>query len=104
MRLDLDGLKTSIEQALADYLPQHSDIAPELVEAMRYAVLGGGKRLRPMFACSACTALGGNLSDVLPAACAVEYVHTYSLVHDDLPAMDDDALRHGRAATHIAHG
>ncbi len=104
MTLDLASLKQSIEHALSQHLPATSDIAPALVDAMRYAALGGGKRLRPMFTCAAATALGGNLDKALPAACAVELVHTYSLVHDDLPAMDDDELRHGKPATHIAHG
>ncbi len=104
MTLDLASLKESIEHALSQHLPTTSAIAPGLVDAMRYAALGGGKRLRPMFTCAAATALGGDLQRALPAACAVELVHTYSLVHDDLPAMDDDELRHGKPATHIAHG
>jgi geranylgeranyl diphosphate synthase type II len=104
MTPDLASLKESIEHALSHHLPAASEIAPELVDAMRYAVLGGGKRLRPMFTCTATTALGGTLESALPAACAVELVHTYSLVHDDLPAMDDDDLRHGKAATHVVHG
>ena len=71
---------------------------------MRYAALGGGKRLRPMLTCASCMAFGGRLEDALPPACAVELIHAYSLVHDDLPAMDDDALRRGKPSCHAAYG
>lgn len=71
-----------------------------LAEASRYALLGGGKRLRPVLALAGCEAAGGDPKDALAAACALEMVHTYSLVHDDLPAMDDDDLRRGRPTTH----
>ncbi len=104
MSNDLETLKASIDQALAQRLPDTSVIAQPVVDAMRYGTLGGGKRLRPMFVCAACTGLGGELSHAVPAACALEFVHTYSLIHDDLPAMDNDDLRHGRAATHIEFG
>ncbi len=72
----------------------------ELYEAMRYMVLGGGKKLRPVLVLLACEACGSPVDDALPAACAVEMVHTYSLIHDDLPAMDDDDLRHGCPSCH----
>ena len=75
-----------------------------LVEAVRYALLGGGKRLRPALARLACAACGGSDADVLPAALALEMVHTYSLVHDDLPCMDDDDLRRGRPTCHVVYG
>ena len=71
---------------------------------MRYATLGGGKRIRPMLVCATCTGLGGALEDALAPACALEFMHAYSLVHDDLPAMDDDELRHGLPSTHIKYG
>ena len=71
---------------------------------MRYATLGGGKRIRPMLVCATCTGLGGALEDALAPACAVEFMHAYSLVHDDLPAMDDDDLRHGLPSNHIKFG
>ena len=70
--------------------------------AMRYAVLGGGKRLRPVLCLMAAEACGGEAEAALPAACALEMVHTYSLIHDDLPAMDDDDLRRGRPTCHRA--
>jgi geranylgeranyl diphosphate synthase type II len=69
---------------------------------MRYAVLGSGKRLRPVLCLAACEAVGGTVEQALPAACALEMIHAYSLVHDDLPALDDDDLRRGRATVHVA--
>jgi geranylgeranyl pyrophosphate synthase len=104
MTTDPRELKATIEDALDHYLPAQSPLAPELVEAMRYATLSGGKRLRPMLVCAACTAVGGALEDALAPACAVEFVHAYSLIHDDLPAMDDDALRHGLPSNHVRFG
>ncbi len=75
-----------------------------LDEAMRYSLLAGGKRIRPVLALAAARAVGGAPEDVLPAAAAIELVHTYSLIHDDLPAMDDDDLRRGRPTCHITYG
>lgn len=77
---------------------------PDLHEAMRYSLLGGGKRLRPLMVIAAAEALGGSAEQALPVACAVEMVHTYSLIHDDLPAMDDDDLRRGRPTNHKVFG
>jgi geranylgeranyl pyrophosphate synthase len=104
MKTDLRELKRTVEDALDHYLPAQSPIAQELVEAMRYATLSGGKRLRPMLVCAACTGVGGPLEDALAPACAVEFIHAYSLVHDDLPAMDDDAVRHGLPSNHVRFG
>lgn len=101
---ELDGLQAAIEDALRGFLPQRSPIAQALLDAMGYAALGGGKRFRPLLACAACTAFGGRVEDALPPACAVEFIHAYSLVHDDLPAMDDAALRRGAPSCHAAHG
>src|SRR5512134_2147192 len=75
-----------------------------LVEAMRYATLGGGKRMRPLLAYAAGEFAGADPGDVDAVAAAVEMIHAYSLVHDDLPCMDDDALRRGKPACHVAHG
>lgn len=75
-----------------------------LTAAMRYALLGGGKRLRPLLALAGAEAVAGRLNDALPAACAVEMIHAYSLIHDDLPAMDDDDQRRGRPTCHKAFG
>jgi len=104
MTTDLAELRRTVEDALAHHLPQQSELAAVLVEAMRYAALGGGKRLRPMLACAACEAVGGALEDALAPACAVEFIHAYSLLHDDLPAMDDDELRHGLPSGHVKFG
>jgi geranylgeranyl diphosphate synthase, type II len=73
-----------------------------IVEAMRYALMSGGKRLRPVLCLAACETVGGNSTLALPIACSLEMIHTYSLIHDDLPAMDDDTLRRGRPTCHIA--
>ncbi|NWO08090.1 MAG: polyprenyl synthetase family protein [Alteromonadaceae bacterium] len=86
-------LDRSIEQASA---------SERLQEAMRYSVLGGGKRIRPALCLAAAQAMGENFEKALVPACAIELVHAYSLIHDDLPAMDDDNLRRGRPTTHIA--
>ena len=104
MTAEPGAVKAAIEDALTGFLPSRSPIAQPLVDAMRYAALGGGKRLRPMLTCAACTAFGGRLQDALAPACAVELIHAYSLVHDDLPAMDDDALRRGESSCHAAYG
>jgi geranylgeranyl diphosphate synthase, type II len=91
-----------IESALSDACRWPSDCPARLGEAMRYSLLAPGKRLRPALVLMACEAVGGDLQIALAGAVAVEMVHAYSLVHDDLPAMDDDDLRRGRPTTHIA--
>lgn len=95
-----------VQSALDDYLPAVSTEpqlqSGRLYEAMRYSVLAGGKRLRPVLAMATCKALGGDPENAVPAACALELIHAYSLVHDDLPAMDNDDLRRGRPTCHIA--
>ena len=100
----LQALVARAEQALSTSLPQAEHSPPELHRAMRYAVLGGGKRLRPLLVYATAQALGQDGPQLDPAACAVELIHAYSLVHDDLPAMDDDALRRGRPTCHIVFG
>jgi farnesyl diphosphate synthase len=105
MTIDRDSLAElvqRIEVALGERLPQRSDLSPTLIAAMRYATLGGGKRIRPLLTCATATSLGAQLSRVVGAACAAEYIHAYSLIHDDLPSMDDDDLRRGRPTVHIA--
>lgn len=97
-----------IEAALAACLPQ-TDAADDgcprtLAEAMRYSLLAPGKRLRPLLVLAASRACGGDLEAALPAACAVEMIHCYSLIHDDLPAMDDDDLRRGNPTSHKVFG
>jgi len=104
MTPELQALKRTVEDALHHHLPTSSDIGQVLVDAMRYASLSGGKRIRPLLVCATCTGLGGALEDALAPACAVEFIHAYSLLHDDLPAMDDDELRHGLPSGHIKFG
>ncbi len=101
----LEQASHRIEEALSGYLPEvdaDPDAAcpPRLASAMRYSVFGGGKRLRPVLCLMAAEACGAGSRAALPAACALEMVHTYSLIHDDLPAMDDDDLRRGRSTCH----
>jgi geranylgeranyl pyrophosphate synthase len=98
----LSDMQTAIESALNEHLPASSELAPRLVEAMRYAVLGGGKRIRPLLTCATATSLGAPLDHALTPGCAVEFLHAYSLIHDDLPSMDDDDLRRGRPSCHKA--
>jgi farnesyl diphosphate synthase len=92
-----------MESALAARLPGPDVIPSRLHEAMRYSVLGGGKRIRPALVFAAARAVGRTEDEVEGAACAVELIHVYSLVHDDLPAMDDDDLRRGRPTVHKAY-
>lgn len=92
-----------VEATLPLFLPL--DGSPDvLLDAMRYSLMAGGKRLRPLLVLMACRACRGNPDDAMPAACAVEMVHTYSLIHDDLPAMDDDDLRRGKPTSHKVYG
>ena len=100
----LQALTARAEQALDRALPAEDRSPPELHRAMRYAVLGGGKRLRPLLVYAAGHALGCDGPGLDAPACAVELIHAYSLVHDDLPAMDDDALRRGRPTCHVVFG
>ena len=100
----LETRRAEVEGALETLLPRPEGPAARLLETMRYAVFSGGKRLRPMLALAACEAFGGRVEDVLAPAAALELVHTYSLIHDDLPAMDDDDLRRGRPTAHRAFG
>jgi len=104
MTPELESLRTKINDALDSHLPHTSDIAQAVVDAMRHSVLGGGKRIRPMLVCAAADACGAPAAAALPVACAVEFIHAYSLIHDDLPAMDDDDMRHGLPSAHIAFG
>lgn len=103
-RTFLAEARAIVDGALEGWMPLEDPRAPRLAEAMRYSVFAGGKRLRPALALAACRAAGGEDEDVLPFACALELVHTYSLIHDDLPAMDDDDLRRGRPTSHKAFG
>jgi geranylgeranyl diphosphate synthase type II len=100
----VEPLRQRIEARLAEYVGPQLDCPDRLREAMAYSLLAGGKRLRPLLLLLACEACGGDVEAALPAACALEMVHTYSLIHDDLPAMDDDDLRRGRPTNHKVYG
>ena len=93
-----------VESVLDTFLPAETELPCELHRAMRYAVLGGGKRLRALLVYAAGTVCGAHLDDLDAPAAAVELLHAYSLIHDDLPAMDDDELRRGKASCHIVFG
>ncbi len=93
-----------IDDYLQKSLPQQSEYPSEIFEAMRYSVFAGGKRLRPVLLLSACEALGGESEKAVDFACAIEMIHTYSLIHDDLPAMDNDDYRRGRLTSHKKFG
>ena len=103
---DFDGWMRAqlarVEDALSRWVCP--DAPAGLGEAMRYAVLDGGKRLRPLLVLAACEAVGGNAQAALRAACAVELIHAYSLVHDDMPCMDNDVLRRGKPTVHVRFG
>ena len=98
----LDGVREAVGRSLDDWLPGASDAPTRLHESMRYSVFAGGKRIRPILAVLACRAVGGTDAEAMPAACAIECIHTYSLIHDDLPAMDDDDFRRGKPSNHKA--
>jgi geranylgeranyl diphosphate synthase type II len=105
---DLDGYlnerKTMVERALEAHLERCEGAPATLRDAMHYSLMAGGKRLRPILALAACEAVGARPDEAIDAACAVEFVHTYSLIHDDLPAMDDDDFRRGRPTSHKKFG
>ena len=94
--------RQQIDAALRRILETAPRPKARIVEAMKYALMSGGKRLRPVLCLAACEAVGGVAAHALPIACALEMIHAYSLIHDDLPAMDDDCLRRGRPTCHIA--
>ena len=100
----LDARRADIEAALADVLPSPPDCPAAVAEAMRYSLRAGGKRLRPILCLAGADAVGGDRVRAMPAACAIELIHTYSLIHDDLPAMDNDTLRRGQPTLHVVVG
>jgi geranylgeranyl diphosphate synthase type II len=100
----LQQQRQRVEATLDQLLPPSDSYPALLMEAMRYSVFAGGKRLRPILTLAATEAVGGDPELVLPAAGALEYVHTYSMIHDDLPAMDDDDYRRGKLTNHKVYG
>lgn len=91
-----------VDRLMREYLDAAEFPCPDLTEAIRYVLLAGGKRVRPLLVYAGCRALGGNFPDADDAACAVEFIHAYSLIHDDLPSLDNDDLRRGRPTLHKA--
>lgn len=100
----LDSYVNIINKTLDCYITVKDSPEKTIYEAMRYSLMAGGKRLRPVLALAVCEMLGGDIDDVIPFACAVEMIHTYSLIHDDLPAMDNDDYRRGRLTNHKVFG
>ena len=100
----LANIGSLIDDALGLYLPDEERMPQSLHKAMRYSIFAGGKRIRPVLMMAACDAVGGQRDNAIPAACAMEMIHTYSLIHDDLPAMDDDDLRRGQPTNHKVFG
>ena len=93
-----------VEEALEHYLPGENNIPDDIYKAVRYSVFNGGKRIRPILCLAAADAVGGDLGSVIPIACALELIHSYSLIHDDLPAMDNDDFRRGKPTCHKVFG
>ncbi len=93
-----------VDEALDRYLPKEAELPFSLHKSMRYSIFAGGKRVRPILMLAACEAVGGKIDSAMPAACAMEMIHTYSLIHDDLPAMDDDDFRRGNPTNHKVFG
>ena len=104
MREHYDEYKDMINEYLLDYIPGVDTKSSVLYDAMKYSLTAGGKRLRSVLLLAACEFAGGDAKDALPYACAIEYIHTYSLIHDDLPAMDNDDLRRGMPTNHKEFG
>ncbi|PYI77809.1 MAG: farnesyl-diphosphate synthase [Verrucomicrobia bacterium] len=100
----LQSRQKTIDRALDRFLPKQSAPPPSIHHAMRYSLFAGGKRLRPILCLAAAESCKGKASEALPLACAMECIHTYSLVHDDLPSMDNDDFRRGRATCHKVFG
>ncbi|MCX7634811.1 MAG: polyprenyl synthetase family protein [Syntrophales bacterium] len=100
----LNTKRAMVEEALRNLFPEGREEPEVLYRAMRYSLLAGGKRIRPILCIASAESVGGDAETVLPAACALECIHTYSLIHDDLPAMDNDDLRRGKPASHRVFG
>ena len=100
----LKSRRSQIDAALLAFLPSPPSCPSPVADAMRYSVTAGGKRLRPILCLASAEAVGGDRRMAIPVACALEFIHTYSLIHDDLPAMDNDTLRRGRPTLHVVAG
>jgi geranylgeranyl diphosphate synthase type II len=100
----LEDKTQTVNKWLEQLAPRGSGIYSEIFDAANYSVNAGGKRIRPVLSLAVCELLGGSEQAVMPFACALEYIHTYSLIHDDLPCMDNDELRRGMPTCHVKHG
>ena len=103
-KIERERYLSAVETELERLVPETADLQRELIRAMRYSLFAGGKRIRPVLLLEFCGLCGGDQEAALPFACAVEMIHTYSLIHDDLPCMDDDDLRRGRPSSHVKFG
>ena len=99
-----EDYRNLVDEHLLDFLPNVDNKSISLYESMKYSLTAGGKRLRPVLLLASCEFAGGDVYEAMPYACAVEYIHTYSLIHDDLPAMDNDDLRRGLPTNHKVYG
>ena len=99
-----DDYKQVVEEHLTDFLPDIDHKSITLFESMKYSLMAGGKRIRPVLLLAACDFCGGKIEEAIPYACAIEYIHTYTLIHDDLPCMDNDDLRRGVPTNHKVYG
>lgn len=104
MERGYEDYKKMIDEHLLDFIPNVDNKSISLYEAMKYSLTAGGKRIRPVLLLAACDFAGGDVREALPYACAMEYIHTYSMIHDDLPAMDNDDLRRGLPTNHKVYG
>lgn len=100
----LQEKKKQVEEHLYSYFSDYSGLQKTVFQAADYSLKAGGKRLRPVLLLEACTLFGGDAAKAMPFACALEMIHTYSLIHDDLPAMDDDDYRRGKPTNHVVYG
>jgi len=100
----LETKKKIVDRALEKYLPKRDGFSSEISESMRYTLFADGKRIRPVLCMASAEVVGGRADTVLPIACAIEMIHTYSLIHDDLPAMDNDDYRRGKSSNHKVFG
>lgn len=100
----LDERKTLVDKALQKFMPNPSGLASDVIKAMNYSLFAGGKRIRPILCIAGAEAVGGSADNVVPVACAIELIHTYSLIHDDLPVMDNDDFRRGKPTNHKVFG
>jgi len=100
----LDERKTLVDKALQKFMPKPSGLASDVIRAMNYSLFAGGKRIRPILCIAGAEAVGGSADSVVPVACAIELIHTYSLIHDDLPVMDNDDFRRGKPTNHKVFG